>query len=76
MISTLLKVPEEIFTNPPRWIPTDPTLDGYRAALSVQIMRNFWNSIVIVAGSTVIALFLERWRRTACRASSFAASRR
>ena len=58
MISTSFKVPEEIFTNPPRWIPERPTLDGYRAALSAQIVRNFWNSIVIAAGSTVVALFV------------------
>jgi ABC-type glycerol-3-phosphate transport system permease component len=57
MVSTSFKVPEEIFTNPPRWIPAHPTLDGYRAALSAQIVRNFWNSIVIAVGSTVIALF-------------------
>ncbi|MBI3708902.1 MAG: carbohydrate ABC transporter permease [Proteobacteria bacterium] len=56
MVSTSFKMPDEIFTNPPRWIPSKPTLEGYRAAFSAQIVQNFWNSIVIAAGTTIVAV--------------------
>jgi len=56
MISTSFKTPDEILSNPPIWIPHHPTLDGYRAALSARIVRNFFNSLLIGAGATALAV--------------------
>lgn len=56
MISTSFKIPDEILANPPIWVPRQPTLDGYRAAFSARIVRNFLNSMVIGAGATVLAV--------------------
>jgi multiple sugar transport system permease protein len=56
MVSTSFKPADEIFANPPTWIPQSPTLDGYRAALSGRILRNFLNSVIIGAGATVVSV--------------------
>jgi len=55
MIVTSLKLPDEIFRNPPTIIPDTPTLQGYDAALNSSIATAFVNSVVIAAGATALA---------------------
>ncbi len=55
MISTSFKPGDEIFIPPPRWIPRTPTLDGYRVAFSHAVLVPLLNSLVIAAGSALLA---------------------
>jgi multiple sugar transport system permease protein len=59
-ISTSLRSPMESFTLPPKWIPTDPNWDNYRAVFETVPMKQFfWNSTIvtfcIVLGQLVTA---------------------
>ncbi|MBL8835863.1 MAG: carbohydrate ABC transporter permease [Alphaproteobacteria bacterium] len=55
MISTSFKPGDEIFIPPPRWIPRTPTLDGYRVAFSHAVLVPLLNSLVVAAGSALLA---------------------
>jgi ABC-type glycerol-3-phosphate transport system permease component len=56
MISTSVKLPEAVFTTPPTLLPRAITLDNYRAILGLDYLRFFFNSLVVAAGTTVLAL--------------------
>jgi ABC-type glycerol-3-phosphate transport system permease component len=56
MISTSVKLPDAVFTTPPTLLPRAITLDNYRAILGLDYVRFFFNSLVVAAGTTVLAL--------------------
>lgn len=56
MVSTSVKLPDAIFTTPPTLIPRAITLDNYRAILGLDYIRFFVNSLMVAAGTTVLAL--------------------
>ena len=56
MISTSVKLPDAVFTTPPTLLPRAITLDNYRAILGLDYLRFFFNSLVVAAGTTVLAL--------------------
>jgi multiple sugar transport system permease protein len=59
MVLSSIKTLGELYTVPPAWIPKAPTLANYWNVLTVSnIPRYFINSVVISAGSTLIALSL------------------
>ncbi len=58
MLSTSLKEPSEIFTFPPRWIPTRFAWENYVKTVSVMPFGRFYlNSLVVALGVTTIQLF-------------------
>jgi ABC-type glycerol-3-phosphate transport system permease component len=57
MALSSIKELRELYTVPPTWIPTAPTLANYqKVLLASTIPRYFLNSVVIALGSTLIAL--------------------
>jgi ABC-type glycerol-3-phosphate transport system permease component len=59
IISTSLKPPSEIFSNPPRWIPKVPTLQNYRNVLfESDIPKAFLNSLIVGLTTTLMAMLL------------------
>ncbi len=57
MLSTSIKPPEEIFTQVPRWIPLNPTLDNFKNILfKTSFPRYFLNSVVVGFVTMVVAL--------------------
>jgi ABC-type glycerol-3-phosphate transport system permease component len=56
MLSTSVKLPDAVFTTPPTLLPRAITLDNYRAILGLDYVRFFFNSLVVAAGTTVLAL--------------------
>ena len=57
--STSIKPGNEVFSNPPYWIPKMPTLSNYLLVLTESsIPRAFLNSTIVGGMSTVIALLL------------------
>ena len=57
--STSFKPGNEVFSNPPYWIPKMPTLSNYLLVLTESsIPRAFLNSTIVGGISTVIALLL------------------
>lgn len=57
MALSSIKVLRELYTIPPVWIPTVPTLENYRTVLfDSNIPRYFLNSVIISVGSTALAL--------------------
>jgi multiple sugar transport system permease protein len=59
MIVSSFKAPQELYAVPPTWLPERPTLDHYRHVLGASnVPRYFLNSLIISAGSTVVALAL------------------
>jgi multiple sugar transport system permease protein len=55
MISTAFKPSGDVFLIPPRWIPTEPTLDAFREALEPEVLGFFFNSIVVACASSLFA---------------------
>lgn len=54
-----IKTLRELYTIPPIWWPSMPTLDNYQKVLfESNIPRYFLNSVVVSVGSTVLALIL------------------
>jgi ABC-type glycerol-3-phosphate transport system permease component len=54
-----IKTLRELYTIPPVWWPSMPTLDNYRKVLfESNIPRYFLNSVIISVGSTALALIL------------------
>lgn len=59
MVTVSLRPNGEIFTVPPRWLPSTPTLDAYAQLVgSSTYMRFFVNSYVVALVVTVVSLFL------------------
>lgn len=59
MALSSVKMLRELYTVPPHWLPSDPTLEHYRKVLfASNIPRYFLNSVAISFGSTAIALAL------------------
>ncbi len=59
VLSTSIKPTTEIFANPPRWIPLNPTLSNYRNVLFDSSIPNaFKNSVLVGVMTTFIALLL------------------
>jgi ABC-type glycerol-3-phosphate transport system permease component len=59
MALSSVKMLRELYTVPPHWLPSEPTLEHYRKVLfASNIPRYFLNSVVISIGSTAIALAL------------------
>lgn len=57
IISTSIKQPNEIYSDPPVWIPTKPTLQNYVDVLtSSSIPRSFLNSLLIGLGTVAVSL--------------------
>jgi len=57
ILSTSIKLPPEIFTSPPRWIPSRPTLNNYLAVVrDARMSHYFVNSVIIASLSTAFAL--------------------
>ena len=57
MFSTSFKPPEEIFKSPPILISSNMTLDGYRYILENNVLRSVWNTFVVAASFTLLAMF-------------------
>ncbi|HVW92770.1 MAG TPA: carbohydrate ABC transporter permease [Devosia sp.] len=59
MALSSVKKLDELYTVPPHWLPSAPTLDHYATVLfNSNIPRYFLNSIVIAVGSTGLSLIL------------------
>lgn len=59
IISTSIKPTNEIFAKPPVWIPASPTFESYFSVLTESsIPQAFLNSILVGAGTALIALLL------------------
>ncbi|MFV0414204.1 MAG: carbohydrate ABC transporter permease [Oscillospiraceae bacterium] len=59
IISTSIKPTNEIFAKPPVWVPANPTLESYLSVLTESsIPQAFLNSILVGAGTALIALLL------------------
>lgn len=59
MAISSIKTLGELYTIPPSWWPTMPTLENYRTVLfESNIPRYFLNSVIISVGSTALALIL------------------
>ncbi|HEV8635773.1 MAG TPA: carbohydrate ABC transporter permease [Chloroflexota bacterium] len=59
MISTSLKAEGQILRYPPEWLPEEVTLESYQRVLSFQVVRWFWNSLVVATTSTLLTLLLN-----------------
>ncbi|GAB2907372.1 carbohydrate ABC transporter permease [Streptomyces mayteni] len=57
MFNASLQPSHELLSIPPRWFPTEPTLDGYRAAFDSQ-GRHLVISLFVACGNVVITLAL------------------
>lgn len=59
MLSTAFKPPEEIFTESPRWIPENPTLQNFTHILAeTPFPRYFWNSVLVAFITMLMALIV------------------
>jgi len=58
MVSTSLKLPEDVFGLPPQIIPNNPTLINYTYLFQERdIVRVIWNTIFVASGATALRLF-------------------
>lgn len=55
MVSTSLKLPENVFDIPPRWIPEVVSFEGYKVAFSWAVLRYFLNSFIVATSTAVLA---------------------
>ncbi|MDP5225741.1 MULTISPECIES: carbohydrate ABC transporter permease [Arthrobacter] len=53
-VSTSLRLPNESFSNPPSWLPTDPVWSNYSAVFEQVPMLTFFINSVVVTGLIVI----------------------
>jgi len=60
MVSTSVKAPDELFTSPPTWIPTELDFSNYVETVfgNAQMMRSLLNSVIISVGTTALTLVL------------------
>ncbi len=60
MVNTSLKPQNEVFQSPPKFVSLSWTLAGYARVLATRAVgRYFWNSAVVSAGSTLLAMVLS-----------------
>lgn len=56
-ISTALKVPSEVYSFPPTWIPKTLTFENFLAVFqNKNLIRAFFNTLIIASGTTLAAL--------------------
>lgn len=56
-ISTALKIPSEVYTFPPTWIPKTLTFENFLLVLQNQnLIRAFFNTLIIASGTTLVSL--------------------
>lgn len=60
MISTSFKTPDQLFTDPPTWLPTQLDLSNYMDAVfdNDQMLQALRNSAIIGVGTTILTLVL------------------
>ena len=58
LFMTAFKSPEEIFSNPPTWLPSGIHWVNFRDLAEDGDLRSIWNSVVIASVSTVLAMLL------------------
>lgn len=59
MLSSALKSPTEIFTDVPRFLPVEPTLDNFRSAFAQKPVLDWLrNSLVTAVGTTALRLVI------------------
>jgi ABC-type glycerol-3-phosphate transport system permease component len=59
VVSMSFKVPGELFTAPPRWLPAAPTLENFRFVIfGTPVPKLFLNSVVISGLTTLLTLLL------------------
>ncbi len=59
MVSTSLKTPEEVYVQPPVFVPREPTLQNYSDIWTVAALSTYFqNSFLVGIGSMVLALAL------------------
>jgi len=59
VVSTSFKKPDAIYTFPPQWIPTSPTLSHYKVVLNdPSMLHYFLNTVVISTLSTILAVMI------------------
>lgn len=60
MLSTALKGQQELFSSPPVWIPTAPTLDAFvRVWSDYPFLTYFSNSLIVVGTSTLVSVLFS-----------------
>jgi len=58
MLSTSLKTPQEVFRQPPTWVPRELTFQNYYAVFKrIPLAAYFANSLIIATGATFLNLF-------------------
>ncbi|HYN87503.1 MAG TPA: carbohydrate ABC transporter permease [Ardenticatenaceae bacterium] len=58
MLSTSLKLPQDVFGYPPKIIPENPTLIHYRFLIEEQnLLRILWNTVFVALAGTLLSLF-------------------
>lgn len=56
-ISTALKIPSEVYTFPPTWIPKTLTFENFLLVVQNQnLIRAFFNTLIIASGTTLVSL--------------------
>lgn len=59
MVSSSLKTEDEIFSSPPKWLPTIFTLDNYRQLFDqFRFSRYLINSLLVATGATIISMLI------------------
>lgn len=57
LVTTSLKPRNEVFASPPRFLPSEISLQNYRDVLTGETIQFFVNSVVVCLGTTVMCLF-------------------
>lgn len=59
-VSTSFKLPADVYTFPPKWIPGPATLTNYAAVIrNPALVHEFLNTLIIASTTTVIALIIS-----------------
>jgi ABC-type glycerol-3-phosphate transport system permease component len=56
LVTTSLKPRSEVFSSPPRFLPSDVTFANYADVLTTETMQFFANSVAVCLGTTVMCL--------------------
>jgi raffinose/stachyose/melibiose transport system permease protein len=59
IVITSIKSQSEYFVSNPFAPPKDPTLDAYRLVIGADIVRYFFNSVIVTVGAVVPAVFIS-----------------
>jgi ABC-type glycerol-3-phosphate transport system permease component len=58
-VSTALKLPEDVYAFPPRWIPQTFTFENFVAVFNNQnLIHAFFNTLIIAISTTIVALIV------------------